>query len=268
MGVQCVDCVREGAATQRQARTLFGAPVRPGARPVVTIAIIAVCVVMFVLQKVDDPAWTERWLYSPILGREEPVRFLSAAFLHSPGSFAHILLNMLALWFVGPFLEVQLGRLRFASMYLLSAIGGSVAVLGFAALDGGVGAWVTAVVGASGGVFGLFGATFVVMWRTHNNPRGILGLIAVNMAFSFLVSGISWQGHVGGLVVGALVTAAYAFTPARWRTVSLWLVPVVALVLLAAVVQYSYPQAPVEVQAYWDQVLAALGHAPAAPDAS
>ncbi|ASR55975.1 rhomboid family intramembrane serine protease [Cellulomonas sp. PSBB021] len=248
VGVQCVDCVRDAASTQRTARTQFGGVVRPGIRPVVTLTIIAVCVVAFIAQR-TVPDFTNRWYYSPFWGHEEPWRFLTAAFLHSEGSFFHILLNMVALWAVGPYLELQLGRARYVTLYLLSALGGSVVVLLSAAL--GWSSWYGGVVGASGAIFGLFGAAFVVMWRSGHPAQSILGIIAVNMVFSFVVPGISWQGHLGGLVVGALVAAGYAFAPRDRRRLVAVALPVVTLVLLVAVTTWAYGQAPAEVRELW-----------------
>src|SRR5690606_6982731 len=128
----------------------------------------------------------------PVIGRFEPWRFLTAAFLHSPGWYVHIIFNMVALWMVGPYLETTLGRLRYTVLYLLSAVGGSVAVVAVASLAHSQQQWFTGVVGASGAVFGLFGAVLVVVRRLGGNARGILGVIAVNVVLSFVVSGISW----------------------------------------------------------------------------
>ena len=248
VGVQCVDCVREAAANQRTTRTAFGGVLRPGTRPVATLAIIAVCVVAFIAQR-TVPDFTGRWAYSPFWGHEEPWRFLTSAFLHSERSFFHILLNMVALWAVGPYLEVQLGRARFVTLYLLSAVGGSVMVLASAAL--GWSDWFGGVVGASGAIFGLFGAAFVVMWRSGHPAQSILGIIAINMVFSFVVPGISWQGHLGGLVVGALIAAAYAFVPQPRRRLVAVVLPVVVVALLVAVTLWAYAAAPEQIRMLW-----------------
>lgn len=236
VGIHCVDCVAEAARALPATRTLFGGVARPGP-PVATIAIVAVCVVSFVLQLASD-GWTVRWLYSPALGYVEPWRFLTAAFLHSTGAIFHILLNMLALWMVGPYLEQALGRARFVTLYLMSAIGGSVAVLGWAAFAGGD--WFQGVVGASGAIFGLFGAVFVVMTRLRHPANGILGVIVLNVVFSFLVPGLAWQAHIGGLVVGGLLAAAYAWAPAaRRRTVAV-VAPLALFVAFVVLARLAY----------------------------
>jgi membrane associated rhomboid family serine protease len=212
VGVQCVDCVAQAARSTRSARTAFGATVREG-RPVVTLTIIGLCVVSWVLQ-LTTATWTQQWAFAPVVGQAEPWRFLTAAFLHSTSPL-HILFNMYALWLVGPFLEQAFGRGRFLALYLLAALGGSVGVLLLA--DPLSGSWVTPVVGASGAVFGLFGAIIPVLRKLGRDARQIVVLIAINMALPFFVGGIAWQAHVGGLVVGlaigGLSVAKYATVP-------------------------------------------------------
>ncbi|WP_019135632.1 rhomboid family intramembrane serine protease [Cellulomonas massiliensis] len=231
VGVQCVDCVAQANAALPSTRTALGGVARRG-RPVVTIGLIAACVVMYVLQLAVD-GWTVRWAFNPVAGWFEPWRFVTSAFLHSQGSVLHIAMNMLALWFVGPYLEGALGRARFATLYGLSAIGGSVGVLLLApVLEGG---WEQWAVGASGAVFGLFGAVFVVLRRLGGDARGMLAVIVLNVVLGFVLPGIAWQAHLGGLVVGAALGAAYAYAPRERRALTAWVAPaLVALVLVGA----------------------------------
>lgn len=234
--MQCVDCVAEAARGTRDARTVLGGRRRAG-RPVVTLTIIALCVASFVLQLVV-PGWTDRWFFYPTAGLTEPWRFLTASFLHSPGSYVHVGVNMLALWMTGPYLEQALGRARFLTLYVLSALGGSVAVVVLAQpLDG----WGVGVVGASGAIFGLFGAVLVVMRRLGGDVRGILVVLALNAVIGFVVPGISWQAHLGGLLTGAALGAAYAYAPADRRREVAWLAPalVTGVLLGATVVAYA-----------------------------
>lgn len=213
VGVQCVDCVRDAARALPATRTVLGGRVRAG-RPVATLTIIGLCVAMFVAQRVV-PGWTDRFAFYPILGRSDPIRFISGAFLHSPGNILHIGFNMYALYLVGPYLEAALGRWRFVVLYLLAAIGGSVGVLLFAspAVTSTDFSWVTPVVGASGAVFGLFGAILVVLRRLGRDARQILVLIVINGVLGFVVPGIAWQGHLGGLITGLALGAAFAYAP-------------------------------------------------------
>ncbi|KGM13023.1 rhomboid family intramembrane serine protease [Cellulomonas bogoriensis] len=213
VGVHCVDCVREANRNAPQARTAFGAPLREG-RPVVTLTFIGLCLVSFVLQQAMGWQWTGELAFSPAAGEIEPYRFLTTAFLHAPG-FLHIAVNMYALWVVGPSLEFALGRWRFVSLYLLSALGGSVMVT-LLAVPGSP-AWFTAVVGASGAVFGLFGAILVVLRRLGRGAGQILVIIAINTVIGFMFPRISWEAHLGGLLVGLALGLAFAYAPRRRR---------------------------------------------------
>lgn len=229
VGVHCVDCVREAARTAPQPRTAFGAPLRQG-RPVVTYTLIAMCVVSYVLQLTVGRDWTGALAFAPFLGELEPWRFLTSAFLHSPSMILHIAFNMYALWILGQSLEPALGRWRFVSLYLLSALGGSVAVT-LLATPAFTGPWVQGVVGASGAVFGLFGAIFVVLRRLGRSATPIVAILVINAAIGFLVPGISWQSHLGGLVTGVLLGAAYAYAP-RDRRLLLGVLATIAVGLL------------------------------------
>jgi membrane associated rhomboid family serine protease len=213
VGHQCAECVGAGAKTVRQPRTSFGGR-EYGAKPVVTYGLIAINVLMFVLQNVSADLQSELVLFSPAVADGELYRLLTSAFLHY--GTTHLLFNMWALYVVGPPLEMWLGRLRFGALYVLSALGGSVLVYLLSSLG-------AQTAGASGAVFGLFGATFVVGKRLNLDVKWVIGLIAINLAFTFVIplissQNISWQGHIGGLVTGALVAAAYAYAPRERRT--------------------------------------------------
>jgi membrane associated rhomboid family serine protease len=238
VGVQCVDCVAEAARNARPTQTMLGGRVREG-RPVVTITIIALCVGSFVLQ-LAVPGWTSRWAFSPAAGQIEPYRFLTTAFLHSSSIF-HILFNMYALWIVGPFLENALGRARYIALYLISAVAGSVGVLLFASSTSD--AWFTGAVGASGAVFGLFGAVLVVLRRLGRSAQSFLTVIALNLVIGFVVPNIAWQAHVGGLVVGAGLGAAYAYAPAARRREVGIVATVAAAVLVVGLALLKYASA-------------------------
>jgi len=238
VGIQCVDCVRDAAKATRPARTAFGGRITTG-RPVVTLTLIGLCVVSYVLQ-LTTPTWTQDLAFAPVVGEAEPWRFLTSAFLHSPGQILHIAFNMVALWSVGPFLEAMLGRWRFLTLYLLSAVGGSVMFLVLASPYSA--AWFTGLVGASGAVFGLFGAVLVVLRRTGRSAGGIVGVLVINAVLGFVLPGVAWQAHLGGLVVGALLGTAYAYAPRDRRlAVSVGASVGVGLLLVAAVL-VSYAQ--------------------------
>jgi membrane associated rhomboid family serine protease len=210
VGVQCVDCVREASRSIPVTRTVYGGAVAPG-RPLVTIVLIAMCAGAYLMQWLV-PGFTEMFWYAPLYTLPNPVydaepwRMLTSAFLHSQGFFLHIAFNMYALWILGSHLEPLLGRARFLALYLLSAIGGSVAVLLLSSPN-------VPVLGASGAVFGLFGALFIVQRQRGGEVKSLLILIGINVVLGFVVSGISWQAHLGGLVTGTLAALVLAYAP-------------------------------------------------------
>lgn len=235
VGFQCVDCVRAQSRSTRPARTAFGGVTVPGGPPRVTQGIIAVCVVLWVLQLVGGDRVTSDFVYAPVVTLAEPWRLVTAAFLHSPSTPLHILFNMYALWLTGPYLEALLGRVRFLALYLICALGGSIGYLVLVSphSDG----WFAGTVGASGAVFGLFGAFFVVQRRMNRDAGQIVAVVAINFVIGFLVPNIAWQAHLGGLVTGVIAAIALVYAPTDRRT---WLqaaglAGVVALLAVVAV---------------------------------
>jgi len=211
VGFQCPECVTAGNKGLRQARSTFGgAVVRT---PLVTYVILAVNIVVFAAQYLTGTSVTSMLGMSPaaVVVRDDYYRLISAAFVH--GGVFHILFNSWALYVIGPYLERAFGHARFLAIYLVSALGGS--VLGF---------WLdpvsTFTVGASGAIFGLFGAVFVVGRKLNMDVRGIAMLIGINLVITFLVPNISWTGHIGGLITGSLLAAALAYAPKNNR--ALW----------------------------------------------
>ncbi len=224
VGQQCLDCLRAAGQPVRRSRTALGGP-GGAAGPVLSYGLIAANVAAFIMQSLPAGLDRELVLWSPAVADGQFYRLVTSAFLHY--GLLHLLLNMWALYVVGPGLEMTLGRLRFAALYGLSALGGSVAVFLFAPLN-------TATAGASGAVFGLFGATFVVGRRLRLDVGWVGAVILINLVFSFSVPHISWQGHVGGLVTGTLVTLAYVYAPAGRRDQVQIGVTVAVLAVLAA----------------------------------
>ncbi|WP_435299052.1 rhomboid family intramembrane serine protease [Timonella sp. A28] len=216
VGVQCTQCVREGARNIRPQMTIAGGRVRTG-RPVATLTFIGLCVVAYVAQMaLGWDGFTSKYAFAPARAESEPWRFITGAFLHSPNQIFHILLNMAALWIVGSQLEFILGRWRFVTLYLLAAVGGNVMVLLLSAPLSV--SWNTPTVGASGAIFGLFGALIPVARKIGAEIRSIYVLIGINVAISFIVPNVSWQGHFGGLIVGLLLSLAYVKAPKENRT--------------------------------------------------
>jgi membrane associated rhomboid family serine protease len=217
VGFQCVDCVNETKRTTPEVRTVYGGAVATG-RPLVTFAIIAVCAVLQLLQFLIPNEGVYQTLAfaniyaEPKYGEFEPWRMLTSAFLHSPDNLLHILLNMYTLWIFGQALEPILGRLRFLALFLISALGGSVGYLLLTPLYV-PGQQLFGVVGASGAIFGLFGAMLLVQRQRGGDTRQLWVLIAINGVIGFLVPQIAWQAHLGGLVTGGLCAAVLAYTP-------------------------------------------------------
>ena len=240
VGVHCVDCAAEGARRAPVARTALGARVREG-RPVVTLTLVGLCVASYVLQLTARDLWTAHLEMAPVVGAFEPWRLLTAAFLHAD-NLTHIAFNMFALWSVGPTLEHVLGRARFLALYLLAALGGSVAVVWLA--NPLTVEWLTPVRGASGAVFGLFGAFVVILRRFDRDASQIYAVLGVNLVIGFVVPGISWQAHLGGFVVGAAVAAGFAYAPRERRRTWAVVVPAVALVVLVVAVTARFATVP------------------------
>ncbi|MET7321146.1 rhomboid family intramembrane serine protease [Streptomyces sp. NPDC005549] len=257
VGHQCPACVKEGARSVRQARTIAGG--RVSTTPVVTYGLFALTVLAY-LAEVVRPEIVDRFAmvgsrlvapdggYYPadqplfVLGvpRVEGVaggeweRMLTSAFLHqSPfeGTFGilHVTLNMVALWQLGRVVELMLGRVRFAALYLLSALGGSVLELVFT--DPG-----QASVGASGAVFGV-GAAYYVLHRRLGADTARVNRFMAGLLLWLVVSAwfTSWQGHLGGLLVGGALALAFAYAPRDGRRVAVQAGTGAALVVLLAV---------------------------------
>ena len=149
--------------------------------------------------------FTNQFFFAPVLAIVEPWRMLTAGFVHDWSGPMHILFNSYAIWIFGRQLEPMLGPLRFLFLYLTSIVGGSVAVL-----------WLSnpqiPTVGASGALFGLMAAYFVVIRSLGGNASQLFILIAINFALGFIVSGISWQGHLGGMLTGFVIAGIFAAT--------------------------------------------------------
>ena len=217
VGFQCVDCVNETRRTTPEVRSVYGGAVATG-KPLVTYGIIAACVVVYALQMLIPGDWVyKQFAYNnifaaPQYGAFEPWRMVTSAFLHSPDSLLHILLNMYTLWIFGQALEPILGRVRFLALYLISAFGGSVGYLLMnPVLVPGQG--LVGLVGASGAIFGLFGAMLLVQRQRGGDTRQLWVLIAINGVIGFLIPHIAWQAHLGGLITGGLCAAVLAYTP-------------------------------------------------------
>ncbi|WP_227997818.1 rhomboid family intramembrane serine protease [Nocardia australiensis] len=217
VGQHCVDCLRQEQREARPVRTVAGAPSAKTSTPYVTYALIAINVLVFAITAAQSRSLVDnysgsslfqRWVLVPRLVADgDWVRVLGAGFLHYGP--IHLLLNMFALYVVGRDAELVLGRLRYLGVYLVSLLGGCAAVMVFAQHS--------ATAGASGAVYGLFGAITVILIRLRQNPNQMLILIGINIFISLSLPGISLWGHLGGLTAGTLATLGVLFLPAWLR---------------------------------------------------
>jgi len=210
VGVHCPECVREAREsaprTSRGTRTRIKRSMRSSSGvPVVTYTLIGLNIAVFALDFVTGGSLYGWLAYRGDFTGSQPWRMLTSTFMHA--SVLHLLFNMFSLFIFGPVIENAVGRARFAALYLLAGFGGSLAVLLLAPDQ--------AVVGASGAIFGLLGAFFIIQRRLGGNNAQLLVLIGLNVAFGFIVPNVAWQAHVGGLVVGAAVAAVYMATRHR-----------------------------------------------------
>ena len=215
VGFHCPDDVESGRRTTRAARTAVGAKLL-SSPPYVTIALIVANVAIYVwtgthsIYGLNDPHRAQLfidWQLQPkdVHDADHYYELLTAAFLHV--NLLHIGTNMLSLAIIGPPLEALLGRWRFGALYLLSALGGSAAIYAFSSNAYGT------TVGASGAIFGLFGAAVPLVRKLSLDPQWLIAVVAFNFVVTFSVHNISKLGHLGGFATGVLAGIAIGGLP-------------------------------------------------------
>ena len=240
VGFQCPDCVRGGAdagpaPAASRPRTVAGGQVAQDPR-LVTKILVGLCLAAFLVQQSVGDSFTNSFdligsAYMPTgdvegVAQGQWYRLLTAMFLH--GSVVHILFNMFSLWWLGGPLEQALGRARYTVLYFVSGLAGSALTYLIAEPN-------QPSLGASGAIFGLFGATAVLMRRARYDMRPIAALLVINLIITFSPGfNISWQAHIGGLVAGVIMGYAMVHAPRRHRALIQF--GTCALVLAAAVV--------------------------------
>ena len=226
VGFQCPECVRTGSGTGHspaasRPRTLAGGTVAADPR-LLTKVLIGINLAVFLVQLSVGDRFTDRFdllgqAYVPQLGGVEGIaqgqwyRLLTSMFLHDSHSYFHLLFNMLSLWWIGAPLEAALGRARYLALYFSAGLAGGAFTYLVAAPN-------QPSLGASGAIFGLFGATAVLMRRLRYDMRPVIAVVVINLIFTFNPAfNIAWQAHVGGLVAGVVVGYAMVHAPRERR---------------------------------------------------
>ena len=136
-------------------------------------------------------------LFAPSVANGKWWLLITAGFLH--GSIIHLLFNVYILWVIGSQLESIVGNIKFLIIYFVSLVGGSLASYWFSPFG-------SYSIGASGAIFGLMGAMLVVGRKRNLDISQITTLVVINVVIGFVLSGIDWRAHLGGLATGALIT--------------------------------------------------------------
>ncbi|MGW6481257.1 rhomboid family intramembrane serine protease [Streptomyces sp. NPDC055059] len=223
VGFQCPDCVRGGSGTGHgpaasRPRTITGGTIAADPR-LVTKILIGINVAVFIAVHVWDRLLSDfvligAWPPAPYVPDQgvaggEWYRLVTSMFTHQ--EVWHIAFNMLGLWWLGGPLEAALGRARYIALYMVSGLAGSALTYAIAGPS-------EQALGASGAVFGLLGATAVLVRRLNYDMRPVIGLLALNLLFTFTWGNIAWQAHVGGLVAGVVVGYAMVHAPRERRS--------------------------------------------------
>jgi membrane associated rhomboid family serine protease len=225
VGFHCPNCV---SRAQSQLRTFVSFT------PQLTYSLVGLCVALQVLGQLGIGTSTrflaEFSLYPYAVAAGDKYRLLSAIFVHS--GWLHLGMNMIMLWVLGRSLEELLGRTRLLLVFMVAGFGGAVASYWFND-PASIG------IGASGAIFGLFAAMFVYSREHRANTQEIITVIGINLVLGFIIPGVDWHAHVGGLVAGAVV--GWAVMPRRAHVLQ-WAVPALLMVVLVGAVQLRTDQ--------------------------
>ncbi|MEU0369408.1 rhomboid family intramembrane serine protease [Streptomyces sp. NPDC006283] len=242
VGFQCPECVRTGSGTGHRPnasrpRTIAGGTVAADPHLVTKILIGINLAVFLAVLALGDQLLGRLTLIAGAFDRDlgelvgvaaegEWYRLVTSMFLHE--AVWHIFFNMLLLWWLGGPLEQALGRVRYLALYLISGLAGGALTYLIAAPNQGS-------LGASGAIYGLLGATVVLMRRMRYDLRPILVLLAINLVMTFWWEGIAWQAHIGGLIAGAVIAYGMVHAPQGKRRNVVQFASCALVVLLVAV---------------------------------
>ncbi len=220
VGFHCPECVAETPQQVYRPQDLRF-------QPQVTIALIAVNVLVYLVQQGDNLITSDGLLFGPAVADGQYWRLLTSGFLH--GSIFHIGFNMYLLWMLGRPLEKAFGTVKYLLLYFGSLFGGSAAVMFFN--------WNAPTLGASGAVLGLAGAMGAIYaargFDIRQSPA--FGLVVLNLLLPLLVPGISFWGHFGGVAAGALMASALIWLPERKQLPERLAVPLAAVIIVGLV---------------------------------
>jgi membrane associated rhomboid family serine protease len=159
----------------------------------ISISLVTVYVFQFLL---GDVLIANFALFAPSVTNGKWWLLITAGFLH--GSIFHLLFNAYILWIIGSQLESIVGNIKFLIIYFFSLVGGSLASYWFSPFG-------SYSIGASGAIFGLMGAMLVIGRKRNLDISQITTLVVINVVIGFVLSGIDWRAHLGGLAAGAFI---------------------------------------------------------------
>jgi membrane associated rhomboid family serine protease len=229
VGQKCEECAPHVPSPPEPTSMLRAAPV--------SMVILGLCVAVFAVgflsPELNRTLFLEGAQFNQAVAAGETYRLFTAAFLHA--GMMHILFNMWALYLFGPPLEREVGSVPFAGLYAASALAGAAAYFVAGAPN--------PAVGASGAIFGLFGAWLAASFRNRHTAAGraglrqLLVLLGINLALPLIAPAIAWEAHLGGLIAGFAIMAAWVPLgrrprPALTRTVVAAALAVAALALV------------------------------------
>src|SRR5215207_2103214 len=238
VGMRCPECSRQKTQV-RTVRTM-------SSDPQVTYAIIAINVIVFVAQiatgaggfdATSGSVYREGALFGPLVAAGDWWRIVTSGFLHA--GLLHIAFNMYFVYFLGNMLEPAIGKVRFAALYLVSLLGGSLGALLLS--------FNSPTVGASGAAFGLLAGAIILMRSRGINPMesGLVMLLVLNLGITFLLPGISIGGHLGGVIAGGVAALLLFEVGERrrgMREAALGVTILLGAILAAACIVYAQSQ--------------------------
>lgn len=167
-----------------------------------TKTVVAICVAMYVLLSLFPSIKTSYLVYNVVFASDYPWVVVTSAFVH--WGLVHIFFNAFTLYYIGSEIEKMIGSLRIAGIFFVSVIGGSaLTALSTLVIEDN---FYTFTAGASGGIFGLFGAIFILQKRAGISTTPMIILIIINLSMGFIVPDIAIESHIGGLIFGLLIT--------------------------------------------------------------